>query len=107
MAHSPDWVKFVLDRPMSTSPGEAFNYSNGDTHLLSAIITKITGSSAWEYAEAKLFGPLGIADAFWVHDPQGISGGGNGLFLKPRDMAKIGHLKNSGKLESGAADREP
>jgi CubicO group peptidase (beta-lactamase class C family) len=92
MAHSPDWVKFVLDRPMSTTPGEAFNYSNGDTHLLSAIITKITASSAWEYAEAKLFGPLGIADAFWVHDPQGISEGGDGLFLKPRDMAKIGYL---------------
>jgi len=92
MAHSPDWVKFILDRPMSTAPGEVFNYSNGDSHLLSAIITKLTGVSAWKYAEAKLFGPLGITDAFWVHDPQGISEGGDGLFLKPRDMAKIGYL---------------
>src|SRR5689334_17020606 len=92
MERSPDWVKFVLDRPMSSAPGAVFNYSNGNAHLLSAIVTKITGMSALEYAKAKLFGPLGINDVFWEHDPQGISNGGNGLYLQPRDMAKIGYL---------------
>ena len=48
--------------------------------------------SALEYAKAKLFGPLGISDVFWAHDPQGISNGGWGLYLQPRDMAKIGYL---------------
>jgi len=48
--------------------------------------------SALEYAKAKLFGPLGISDVFWSFDPQGISNGGWGLYLKPRDMAKIGYL---------------
>ncbi len=28
----------------------------------------------------------------WRHDPQGISVGGFGLYLEPRDMAKIGYL---------------
>jgi CubicO group peptidase (beta-lactamase class C family) len=76
MERSPDWVKFVLDRPMSSTPGDVFNYSNGNSHLLSAIITKLTGMSALEYAKAKLFGPLGINDVFWQYDPQGISNGG-------------------------------
>jgi len=92
MERSPDWVKFVLDSPMSTAPGEVFNYSNGNAHLLSAIITKLTGMSALEYAKAKLFGPLGINAVSWGHDPQGNSNGGQGLYLQPRDMAKIGYL---------------
>jgi CubicO group peptidase (beta-lactamase class C family) len=92
MERSPDWVKFVLDRPMSSTPGVVFNYSNGNAHLLSAIITKLTGMSALEYAKAKLFGPLGINDVFWQYDPQGISNGGQGLYLQPREMAKFGYL---------------
>ncbi len=92
MLRSPDWVKFILDRPMSSAPGETFYYNSGNAHLLSAIITKLTGMSALNYAKAKLFGPLGINDVFWRHDPQGISVGGNDLYLQPRDMAKIGYL---------------
>ena len=48
--------------------------------------------SALEYAKGKLFGPLGINDVYWQYDPQGISGGRDGLYLQPRDMAKIGYL---------------
>ena len=92
MERSPDWVKFILDRPMSSAPGETFHYNSGNPHLLSAILTKITGMSALEYAKTKLFGPLGITDMSWRHDPQGISIGGYGLSLQPRDMAKIGYL---------------
>ena len=92
MERSPNWVNFVLDRPMSSAPGETFNYNSGNPHLLSAIITKLTGMSALEYAKTKLFDPLGISDVYWRRDPQGISCGGFGLYLLPRDMAKIGYL---------------
>jgi CubicO group peptidase (beta-lactamase class C family) len=92
MERSPDLVKFILDGPMSSAPGNTFNYDSGNPHLLSAIVTKLTRISALDYAKAKLFGPLGINDLFWSHDPQGISNGGGGLALQPRDMAKIGYL---------------
>jgi CubicO group peptidase (beta-lactamase class C family) len=92
MDSSPDWVKFILDRPMSSAPGDIFNYNSGNPHLLSAILTKLAGMSALEYAKSKLFGPLGITKVSWQHDPQGISNGGWGLSLLPRDMAKIGYL---------------
>jgi CubicO group peptidase (beta-lactamase class C family) len=102
MQRSPDWVKFILDRPMSSAPRETFDYSDGNAQLLSAIITKLTGMSALDYAKAKLFGPLGINDVFWRHDPQGISIGGDELYLQPRDMAKIGYLY----LRNGAWEGE-
>ena len=92
MERSPDWAQFILDRPMSNTSGDIFNYNSGNPHLLSAILTKLTGMNAEDYAKAKLFGPLGITDWKWRRDPQGVSIGGNGLALKPRDMAKIGYL---------------
>jgi CubicO group peptidase (beta-lactamase class C family) len=92
MGRSPDWIRFILDRPMSATPGDIFNYNSGNSHLVSAIITKLTGMSAWDYAKARLFGPLGIGVSYWRHDPQGVTTGGNGLSMLPRDMAKMGYL---------------
>jgi len=40
MERSSDWVKFILDRPMSSAPGDTFNYNSGNPHLLSAILTR-------------------------------------------------------------------
>ena len=94
MTRSPDWIKFILDRPMANAPGEVFNYDSGNPHLLSAILGQLSGMSAEDYAKAKLFGPLGImtSPGDWEQDAQGISLGGLGLSLRPRDMAKIGYL---------------
>jgi CubicO group peptidase (beta-lactamase class C family) len=92
MERSPDWVGFILDRPMAQTPGQAFNYDSGNSHLLSAILTKKTGMSTADYARQKLFTPLGISDIAWRQDPQGLPIGGYGLFMHPRDMAKIGYL---------------
>lgn len=92
IGRSSDWVKFILDRPMAHTPGEVFYYNSGNPHLLSAIITKLTGQRAADYAKARLLGPLGIAVSFWRRDPQGLSIGGGGLALLPRDMARIGYL---------------
>jgi CubicO group peptidase (beta-lactamase class C family) len=92
LERSTDWVRFILDRPMAATPGEVFNYNSGNSHLLSAILSKVTGKSAEAYAQEKLFGPLGITTWQWRRDPQGISTGGYALALRPRDMAKLGLL---------------
>jgi CubicO group peptidase (beta-lactamase class C family) len=92
MEHSPNWVDFFLDRPMTAVPGTMFNYDTGGPHLLSAVLTRLTGMSAEEYGRENLFSPLGIDRLYWKKDPQGISTGGDGLFLMTRDMAKIGYL---------------
>ena len=92
MEQSPDWVQHVLDSKMATPPGARFNYSSGGSHLLSAILSQATGKSALDYARNKLFGPLGISDVTWRADPQGVSIGGYGLYLKPHDAARLGYL---------------
>ncbi len=92
MGRSPDWTAFILDRPMAHPPGTTFNYNSGNTQLLSNVLTQATGGSGEAFARKRLFGPLGITDVAWQKDPQGHSTGGFGLYMHPRDMAKIGYL---------------
>jgi CubicO group peptidase (beta-lactamase class C family) len=98
MEASPNWVQFTLDLPMKTDPGKNLVYCTAGTHLLSAILTRATGMSTRDYAQARLFGPLGIkaTNYAWDTDPQGIAIGGYGLHLRPADMGKLGLLYLSG-----------
>ena len=89
---SPDWVQFLLDRPMVESPGSRWNYCSGCSHLFSAILQKTTGMNPRDFAEQYLFKPLGISDVKWMTDPAGIPFGAGGFPLTPRDMAKLGYL---------------
>ena len=92
MERSQDWVQFMLDLPMAEQPGTRFEYCNGASFVLSAIIQETTGVSALEFAQMHLFGPLGISDVVWPSNPQGISVGWGELRMRPHDMAKIGYL---------------
>ena len=95
-SRSNDMVQFVLDREMAAEPGQVWNYNTGVSHLLSAIILESTSYDTFDFATKFLFEPLGIKDAYWEHDRQGLTYGGSGLVLTPREMAKFGllYLKN-------------
>jgi CubicO group peptidase (beta-lactamase class C family) len=92
LTSSPNWVRFVLDRPLAAEPGTRFNYSTGDTQLLAAALQRLTALSLLDYADLYLFGPLGITARRWPADPQGVQIGGAELELTARDMAKFGYL---------------
>ena len=89
---SDDLVKFVLDRPLIHNPGEEYDYSTGYSHVLSEIIEKSTGVQLDLFTDERIFQPIGITDYYWTRDKNGIPYGGHGLWLTPRDMAKIGYL---------------
>ena len=87
-----DWVRYLFDRPLTHSPGEAFIYNSANPHLLSAIITQATGQSLEDFAVQHLFEPLGIQPAWWPSDPHGYTFGSGDLFLTSEDLIKIGQL---------------
>jgi CubicO group peptidase (beta-lactamase class C family) len=89
---SGNWVRHVLTRPMVDSPGGLMIYSTGNSHLLSAILTKVSGMSTFDIARRYLADPLGIPIRPWVRDPQGIYLGGNEMHFTARGMLKIGEL---------------
>src|SRR5437763_5348581 len=89
MYDSANRTAFVLNQPMADAPGASFKYNSGNPYLLSALITKMTGQSAFEYAKNELFEPLGIKSGKWGKvDAQGVTDGEAGLFLSPHDMAR-------------------
>ena len=89
---SRNWVQHALARPLLSTPGSEMDYSTGNTHLLSAILTKATGKSTWQFASEQLAVPLGFTLAQWPRDPQGIYFGGNDMLMTPRQMLAFGQL---------------
>lgn len=89
---SGDHVGYILDRPFEDQPGSQFRYNSAATHLLGVIVEKATGRSLAAYADAVLFGPLGISERRWEALTSGYVNGGAGLDLRPRDLARFGQL---------------
>lgn len=89
---SSDWVRFALRQPLELPPGMVMEYSTGNTHLLSAILTGATGMSTLQFAREYLAGPMGFRLASWPRDPQGIYFGGNDMEMTPREMLEFGKL---------------
>lgn len=89
---SHDWIQHVLDLPMIAEPGEQFEYCNSASFLLSAIIQEVTGKTADEFAQDRLFGPIGVTGYHWPANPDGISIGWGELLIAPRDLARFGLL---------------
>ena len=76
---SEDWIQFTLDQPMDADPGTKWVYNSGGSHLMSGVIKEATGLYVDEYAEAHLFGPLGIQDYHWKKTPKGLPDTEGGL----------------------------
>ena len=91
-ADDQSWVQYMLDQPMMFAPGQLCLFSDGFPHLVSAIISKATGKSAFEFAQPNLFGPLGMTNVSWWADPQGVSEGCDGVAWSAYDLAKLGYL---------------
>jgi CubicO group peptidase (beta-lactamase class C family) len=89
---SANWVRYALRQPLVSEPGTSMEYSTGSTHLLSAILTRVTKTSTLAFAREALAKPLGITLAPWPQDPQGIYFGGNEMLLTPRQMLAFGEL---------------
>lgn len=87
-----DWVKAVLDQRLVATPGTTFNYSSGNTHVLSAVLQRASGMSTCQFVHQYLLTPMNVTAEHWGRDPQGISSGGYNVYLTPREMAKIGLL---------------
>ena len=100
MMQTSDWVQYMLDREMAWAPGTHFNYSNGDSLLIAAIVQQAVQATVLAFAKEHLFAPLGISRVRWP-GPTGITNGFGDLHLLPTDMAKIGLLYLRGGVWEG------
>ncbi|UCG85750.1 MAG: serine hydrolase [Gemmatimonadota bacterium] len=95
MFNTSDPLRFLLGRPVVAVPGTEFLYNSGDTNILGEVVRRTSASSYLaDFAEAHLFGPLGIDSYRWTRLTlaDSITFASGGLYLRPRDMAKFGAL---------------
>jgi CubicO group peptidase (beta-lactamase class C family) len=91
---SPDPVRYMLERHVVSEPGTSWLYNSGTVNLLGAVLNRKTGTPLAEYAGENLFSPLGITSYQWQsfqHAPD-LAITSSLLYLRPRDMAKLGQL---------------
>ncbi len=90
MALNP--YRFILAQPLAETPGTMWNYNSGGVELLGDVLMKVSHESLDKFAQQVLFDPLGITHQAWLSSPGGKLMASGGLWLRPRDMAKIGQL---------------
>lgn len=91
-----DFLKIIFSKKPTEALGEFECYSDAAYYLLSRVVSEKVGETEYEYLRKKLFIPLGFEETAWSECPMGYSMGATGLFLRSRDMAKLGslYLKN-------------
>ena len=91
---TPDWVKGTLDLPMINDPGTKAYYCSGGVSVVGRLVENAVHMRLPEFAQANLFGPLGISRADWVwnYDLTNADKEYSQIHLRPRDMLKLGVL---------------
>jgi CubicO group peptidase (beta-lactamase class C family) len=89
---STDWVDYCLSLPLNPDFKNHWVYNGTCLHPISAYLAKKSGMSIPDFADKYLFGPLGIPSPRWSTGPHQVTEVDSGLWLKPREMAKLGQL---------------
>lgn len=98
MYPTANWVQFTLDLPVSaTRPRDQWHYFTAGVVLLGDILQKVVPGGLEQYADQRLFAPLGLQYR-WEYTPQRVPNTAGGIRLNALDLAKFGQLyKNGGQ----------
>lgn len=85
-------LQLMAALPRVAPPGTQWNYSTGETQLVSALVQAATGATVADYLSEKIWQPAGMeADAsWWLEADDGLEIGGSGLAATLRDYARFG-----------------
>ncbi len=97
---SDDWIQFILEQPMETSPGTDFNYNSGASILLGYILDEVADDGFYAFAQSNLFDPLGIDTFIWSQQ-NGVFQTGGGLAVRPRELLKFGLMFSNNGAYNG------
>jgi CubicO group peptidase (beta-lactamase class C family) len=93
---TPDWWKYVLDLPMAHDPGTRYAYCSPAINLVGAAL--VTASHMWlpQLFDDTVARPLQWGRYYWDLMPNEEGYLGGGVFVRPRDMLKLGQTYLNG-----------
>lgn len=98
---APERFRYFAALPMDAPPGERWTYNSAAPNVLLLALDQAVEGGIRKFADRRFFSPLGIDNYRWGAFEGDIPDGGAGLYLRPRDMAKIGLLIRSHGLWHG------
>jgi CubicO group peptidase (beta-lactamase class C family) len=91
----PDMAAFAEHAKLKAAPGSQWEYTSGNTLILSRIVRDAVGGSAEDvvrFAQRELFEPLGMTTATLQFDATGTPVGSTSMLASARDWARFGNL---------------
>jgi CubicO group peptidase (beta-lactamase class C family) len=94
MYPTADWIKFALDLPMDENKvvGEYWDYLTAGAVILGDILDKSVPNGLQQYAQQKLFEPLGISQYKWQFTPTNVPNTAGGFQMNALNNARWGQL---------------
>jgi CubicO group peptidase (beta-lactamase class C family) len=93
---SGDYLRYIVDFPLTSDPGTDFNYSNLTSHWLGMIVARACDTDLKSFGQKYLFLPLRVEVGDWNRDLDGYYIGGGDIQFTARDMATFGLLYLNG-----------
>lgn len=87
----PNFVDYLLQKP-NTGPGKSWAYNSALPNLMLRLLQMQLKQPVQLWAKQQLFDKLGFTLYRWENQPDGIAEGSARLWLRPRDMLKLGIL---------------
>ncbi len=97
----PDYWSYLLDMPMAHDPGSRYAYCSGGMNLVGGALTRATRTWLPAFFDRTIARPLQFGRYYYNLMPtlEGYLGGG--VFMRPRDLLKVGQVYLDGGVWHG------
>ncbi len=87
-----DFLQYAFSAPLPFTPGEHYCYSDAAYYIVSRLVERRAGEKLDEFLMRRLLVPLRVQEAAFSRCPRNHPIGATGLYIRARDMVKLGYL---------------
>ncbi len=95
LSDEADMAAFAASFPLASAVASQWAYSSGTSNILAGIVRRRAGGSpqdVYDFAQQRLFQPLGVSTAILEHDASGTPIGSSYMYASARDWARLGQF---------------
>lgn len=87
-----DFLQYAFSASLPYDPGTHYCYSDAAYYIVSRLVSKRAGEKLDEFLMRRLLLPLHVQEAAFSRCPKNHAIGATGLYIRARDMVKLGYL---------------
>ena len=97
-----NWTESYFSKKPTHRPGTIFSYDTSASHVMAALVEKLTGLSLLDYLRTKGLSKVGFSnESYCISDGCGVSQGGSGMMAYPKDLLLLAKLAiDYGKIDN-------